>query len=51
MTELYIDKKEQLTTNSVEAWHCGIKSLLEKSHQTIFKALAQCQELRDVELE
>ena len=42
------------TTNSVEAWHRSIKSLLGVSHPTIFKfinGLSRCQKLRDVQLE
>ena len=38
------------TTNSVEAWHRAIKSLLRISHPTILKfikGLARCQKLRD----
>ena len=42
------------TTNSVEAWHRGLKSILGVTHPTLWKfidGLRRCQKLRDVELE
>ena len=47
-------QRNDRTTNAVEAWHRGVKSMLGMIHPTIWKfikGLIRCQKLRDVELE